>query len=104
MSGKDHLAYSEVILAFAPNNACPYLGVFFINEKRTREKREENERRTGEDFSQNDLFKAFLTPIYRRPFARTRSFRELPVYARQSSNRVEAVSKQSCSCSDPVIV
>jgi hypothetical protein len=53
-----------VIATFAPNIACPYMGVFFMNERTTREKREENERRTREDFSQNYPFQPFLTPIY----------------------------------------
>jgi len=32
----------EVTLAFAPNIACPYMGVFFINGRTTGAKREKN--------------------------------------------------------------
>jgi len=49
----------EVTFTFAWNIACPYMGVFFINEGRTREKRDQNERRTRKDFSQNCPFRAF---------------------------------------------
>jgi hypothetical protein len=60
-SSESRLA-SPGFAAFGPNIAYPYLGVIFINEGKTREERKKNERRTREDFSQNDPFQAFLTP------------------------------------------
>ena len=62
--GQARFVYGEAVVSGSSNTALPHIGVVFRNAAITREEREENERKTREEFSENHSFVPLATPRY----------------------------------------